>query len=255
VRAFHRAHGENPPDTGLALDVLQGYRRMRASAGIVDGEGAPPIRLHTLEQLLAVCDPETKAGIRDRALLTLGFALMARRSELAGLDFTDLVDVDRGLEVMIRRSKTDQVGQGAKVAVPRWPAEMVACPVRAVEAYRTMLAGAGITSGPFFRSVDKHGRVNGEPGRAGPPGLRMDPSTVELVIARAALRAEIAGGEKLRPHSLRSGGASEAYEAGADILAIARHGRWKDNSPVVFRYIREVDRWKHNPMDLIGASG
>lgn len=256
VRRFHNTHVQNPPDRTAANVVVQGHARLRARDGKVDGQGAKAIRLPTLEKLVEACDLATVAGVRDRALLTLGLAMMARRSELAGLDFEDITPVAGGLDVLVRRSKTDQTGRGAKVAIPRWPELQHLCPVTALEAYMAALAPRGITTGPLFRGVDKHGRVNGEPGWTGHGGGRgpgrMDPATLELVIARAAVRARLADAPDLKPHGLRAGGATEAYAAGADILAIARHGRWADRSTVVFQYIRDVDRWARNPMDLVG---
>jgi hypothetical protein len=91
--------------------------------------------------------------MRDRALLLLGSALAARRSELVALDVADLEECPEGLRVTIRRSKTDQEGAGAVVAVCHGS---IACPVAAV---RDWLTGAGIAKGPVFRRVGKGGKA------------------------------------------------------------------------------------------------
>jgi integrase len=86
----------------------------------------------------------TLKGVRDRALLLLGFAGAFRRSELVALDVADLQETDDGFRVLIRRSKTDQEGHGATIAIVRGHH---ACPVKAVKAW---LSAAGITEGPLF---------------------------------------------------------------------------------------------------------
>jgi integrase len=98
--------------------------------------------------------PETLKGLRDRTLLLLGFAGAFRRSELVAFDVADLEFCDGGLRVHIRRSKSDQEGAGATIAIV---AGSIACPVQAV---RTWLDAAGITTGPVFRPVAKGSRIS-----------------------------------------------------------------------------------------------
>ncbi len=90
-------------------------------------------------------------------------------------------------------------------------------------------------------------------------GFTLNGEGVELAIARAAADAVALHGAELphdpgayKPHGLRAGGATSSYEAGADILSIARQGGWGDRSPVIFRYIREIDLKMRNPMRLVG---
>src|SRR4029077_2779181 len=104
-------------------------------------------------QMVALC-PDNMIGRRDRALLALGFAGAFRRSELCALQVDDLVEVPDGLRVLIRRSKTDQPGEGAEVAIPR------GYKLRPVEAVQTWLAAAEISAGPVFRAVARGGRVS-----------------------------------------------------------------------------------------------
>jgi integrase len=107
-------------------------------------------------------------GLRDRAILLLAFSLAARRSELVSLDVEDLEECPEGLRVRIRRSKTDQEGRGAVVAVCRGS---IACPVAAVLDY---VKAAGITSGPVFRPIRRGDHItrcaNDMQARQGPSG-------------------------------------------------------------------------------------
>jgi integrase len=99
--------------------------------------------------------PCSLLGVRDRALLLLGFAGAMRRSELVSLDVDDLARADEGLVIRIRKSKTDQVQAGRKVGIPYGTAKET-CPVRAIDAW---LEAAGIEEGPLFRPVNRHGQV------------------------------------------------------------------------------------------------
>lgn len=264
VKAFHIAGREGFPDTTLARGIIEGHEEIRRkNPKIKDNEGVPPIKLPTLLELIRACPVDTNAGLRDRALLGTAFVTMARRAELCALDHDDLVDVlsDDGLDdirVQFARTKTQKDGRTA--FLPTWSDYPECCPVRAVRAWRTRCHDLGITDGPFFRAVDQWDHVHGTAVYAGPPaskGVRLSVEALELVIARAALVAlgegiDIPNAAALRAHSLRAGGATSSYEYGADILAIARQGGWADNSPVIFRYIREVDLRKRNPMRLLG---
>lgn len=263
VRSFHDAAREPFPSTRPALGIIEGHgnRRARPDSGVKDDEGVPPIKLPTLLELIRACPVDTNAGLRDRALLSTGFTIMARRAELSIIDHDSVVALLEGdIRVTIRQTKTNRL-KGRVAYLPAWDDYPECCPVRAVQAWRSRCAELGITSGPFFRGVDKWDHVHGTAVYAGPPaaaGVRLSPQTVELVIARAALAAirdsgaEIPNAAALRAHSLRAGGVTSGYEAGADILSLSRQGGWADNSPVIFRYIREVDLQQRNPMRLVG---
>jgi hypothetical protein len=258
VRSLHEVLGYNPPPTKLTLKTIRGHEMTRANDKThtyTDGQGAPPVKLPLLREMVAACDLNTLAGIRDRAILCAGLAMMARRRVLANLDIENLKDVGAGLEVFVRRDKTDQTGKGRTVKLPWWPAHPDLCPVTALKAWRSALAELGVSDGPLFRAVDRHGHLNGSELWAGRRGLtvRMDPVIVEMVVQRCAVAALVANASDYTGHSLRAGGATVAYEAGADILAIARHGGWGDRSPVVFTYIRDPEDWLRNPMLLVGA--
>ena len=106
--------------------------------------------------------PAGLIGLRDRALLLLGFAGAFRRSELVALDVADLAENETGLLVTIRGSKTDQERQGETIAIARG---RMACPVQAL---REWLDAAGIEAGPIFRPIDKGSTVRTSALHAGP---------------------------------------------------------------------------------------
>lgn len=255
VRALHVACGENPPDRELARGQIEAHTNRRsADREIHDGVGSPAVDLPTFTDLVAACPADTNAGLRDRAMLTLGLNIMARRSELCILDLNDItVDRDGWLSVYVHHTKT---GKPRTATVPAWDSMPELCPKRAWLAWRRRLDELGVTSGPAFRAVDRWDHVQGAGPWAGRAelGSRLDGATLEHIVARAALRAAVSNADDLSPHGvLRRTGATLAYASGSDILAIARQGGWDERSPVVFRYIDTVDLKKRNPMLLVAA--
>jgi integrase len=251
IRAIHaeRGYDEQPP-VRPARAVLRAYRRDWADDGNRVRK-ATPAKVDALRAMTDTCDPATPGGVRDRAILLLGFGLMARRSELAGLDIADVRPGKEGLDVFIKRSKTDQDARGREVPVLTG-AHPETCPVRAAQEWIALLAGRGITEGALFRPVDRHGRIGDEAGAAGRPRQRLTGHAVAAIIRRHAIAAGLPDPSGYRGHSLRSGGASSAYESGAPVAGIAGHGRWAENSPVVLGYVRAVDKWKNHPMRGVG---
>ncbi|HTU03549.1 MAG TPA: site-specific integrase [Candidatus Sulfotelmatobacter sp.] len=251
IRAIHAERGyDDQPGVRPSRRVLRAYRRQWSDAGNRVRK-ATPVMVDSLRAMMDTCDPDTPAGVRDRAILLLGFALMARRSELAGLDIGDVQPGQEGLDVTIKMSKTDQEAKGQEVPVLTGQ-HPETCPVRATQAWITLLAERGITSGPLFRPVDRHGRIGNEPEAAGKPRDRLTGRAVAEIVRRHALAAGLKDASKYKGHSLRSGGASAAYATGAPVSGIAGHGRWAENSPVVLGYVRQVDKWKNHPMRGVG---
>lgn len=241
IRTVHRLAGfEHQPDTTAARLVLRSHRRDRAKDGKRTRK-APPVVLDALRAMVEASDPDTAAGLRDRLLLVFGFALMGRRSELASLNLDDVRETPDGLEILIRQSKTDQDAVGEEVAVPRGQ-HAVTDPVRLLAAWRALLAEHGVTGGRLLRSVDRHGRI----------GEAISVDGINRAVRTAAVRAKLPDAESYTAHSLRAGGATASYKAGASVSVIAKHGRWAEGSPVVLGYIRAVDRWTDNPMKGVG---
>lgn len=250
IRSKHRRAGHRgEPDTEATLQLVRAYKREWAQQGHRVRK-ATPILLDSLRAMVDTCDPDTLIGKRDRALLLLGFNMMARRSELSGLDIGDVQEVpDEGLNAYIRSSKTDQAAEGVEVPVP-YGQHAETCAVRSVRAWKEALAEHGITNGALFRPIDRHGRLPHEAKAAGRTATRLSGKSVAEVIRR---RGKLAGLEgNFTGHSLRSGAATAAYSANNPVSAIAEQGRWSPNSPVVLGYIRSVDKWKNNPMKGIG---
>jgi integrase len=153
------------------------------------------------------------ADIRDRALLLVGFAGCLRRSELVGLDVTDVTTTADGLVLAIRTSKTDQESAGALVGIA-YGSYRPTCPVRA---WQDWLTAAGLVAGPAFRAVNRHGTVSGG---------RLDPGSVARIVQRRVAAAGLDPAD-FAGHSLRSGFATAAARAGVADRAIMRQGRWR----------------------------
>jgi site-specific recombinase XerD len=252
VRVIHKLSGESAPDTLPALGVLKTYRNERADAGLANGRQATALSREHLKHIVDALDTGTIIDQRDRTIIVLGWAMMARRSELITLNISDVTEVGAGLDVLIRKAKADQKAEGRKIAIPH-AADSAICPVRLTKDWIALLADRGITDGPLFRRVNSAGRIAGEwpaivfAGRHGSADGRLTGAGIWRVIKKATERAGL-DDEGIQAHSLRAGGATGAYLAGADLLTIGRHGGWADGSAVVNRYIRDVDRWQKNPM-------
>lgn len=243
VRTAHRTagYGRRYPDNEEALAILRDHRRRRAENGQRQRKATPAV-VDVIRALVDTCDTSTPAGLRDRALFVLGFATMARRSELSALQISDLRETSDGLEVLIRKSKTDRDARGVEVAVP-YGTHPRTCPVRTVRAYRDALAAHGVTAGPLFRPINRHGHLSDR---------ALSGQGINTAVRRAAAHAGLPHADTYGAHSLRAGGATAAYRHGAGVADIARQGRWNEKSPVLLGYIRAVDRWKDNPMRGIG---
>lgn len=181
--------------------------------------------------------PEGLLGDRDRALLLVGFAGALRRSELVGFNVEDVKFEQAGMVLTIRRSKTDQEGQGQQIAIP-YGRHATTCPVRALQAW---LEAAGIASGPIFRAVNRHGHV-----AAG----RLSDKAVALVVKRAALAAGL-DPANYAGHSLRSGMATSAARAGADERSIMNQTRHRSVA-MVRRYIQRGQLFADNAAGQLG---
>ncbi|MBP2478202.1 integrase [Crossiella equi] len=239
VSVRHDAAELPKPNTKGALLVLRSLRRERADAGQRTKQ-APPLTVEMLRKLIDATDTDSPTGKRDRLLLVLGLVMMSRRSELSALWIEDVTETENGLEVLVRRSKTDQDAMGEVVPVPRG-SHPHSDPVRLLRAWLAVLAKKEITTGPLLRSIDRHGKI-------GTGQLTTD--SISRIVQRLAVRAGLPDAQRYTAHSLRAGGATAAYKAGAPVSAIKKQGRWK--SDVVNEYIRVTDRWRDHPMTDIG---
>jgi integrase len=176
--------------------------------------------------MAALADADLK-GLRDRAILLLGFAGAFRRSELVALDVGDLEFCYGGLRVQIRRSKTDQEGAGHTIAIV--PGS-IACPVRAVRAW---LEASKITAGPLFRPIAKGGRIGTE---------RLADYTVVRVVKASARRVGL-DPKLFAGHSLRSGFLTSAAGRGASIFKMMDVSRHK-SMDTLRGYVRDAELFR-----------
>ena len=197
IVAMHRTHKLAKPVSEDIRQVLHGWKREHGSK--VDSKSAlTPVHIRAMVKAL----PKTEMGLRDRAILTFGFATGLRRSDLARLDMRDLTFTSRGIRVFIRRGKTDQLGRGREIGVFPGKREH-SDPVRWLERY---IAERGTWAGPLFVQMRK--------GRAHQLGKeRLAPESIGDIVQRAAaligLDAALFGA-----HSLRAGCVTTAIENG-----------------------------------------
>lgn len=225
IRLMHvGARHPSPHDAIEVAEVLRGIRRAwkrppQQKAPAVDEE---------LKRMVDAVEPETLRGLRDRALLLLGFAGALRRSELVALDAEDLMARPEGLAILIASSKTDQEGEGAVIAIPRVPHSPY-CPVQAVLDWQVV---AGITTGPLFRRLNRGDRV----GRS-----RLTAQSVALIIKALATRVGLEAA-RYAGHSLRSGFLTSAARQRASIFKMADQSRHK-SLDVLREYVRNEERF------------
>ncbi len=213
VAAISRKHKEqsnvlNPVRDSTFRLLLSGLRR---------GNRTPQVQkkallVADLVEILGQIDTDTPQGLRDRALLLIGFAGALRRSELVALDRDDIQIRQEGLVITIRHSKMDQEGRGQEVAIPRGRRPST-CPVSNLEAW---LAELGAQKGPIFVRVRRHGVITQE---------RLSGSAVAVLVKRYVGHAGFESME-FSGHSLRAGLATSAAMAGQSdrqIMAQTRH--------------------------------
>ena len=219
----HRADGGS-----VVTDVLAGIRRSRT--GGPDRKAAADADV--IMRLLWSIEGDGLAALRDRAVIAFGMAMAARRSELVALDVADLAWEEKGLRVTVRRSKTDQDGEGATVAVPEGRR------LTPLAHLRAWLDAAGITEGPVFRPLWKGGRVR--------PARLSDHAVARIVQARALAAgldpARYAG------HSLRAGFVTAAARNGADVWKIQQVSRHK-SMQVLAGYVRDAHLFEDHAGD------
>lgn len=226
--AIGRAHAAlgwpNPCRSELVRTTLRGIWRIH---GRPQRQVQPALR----EDVLAML-PHMQGirGIRDRALILIGFAGAFRRSELVALQYEDIAFVKEGLTLTITRSKTDQIGKGRKVGVPY--ARSHACPVKALTAW---LALARIDSGPVFRIVRKGGAIG---------TVALSAQSVATVVKEYAARAGLPA-DQYAGHSLRAGLITSAAKAGVSSWKIREQTGHKSDA-MLQRYIRDADIFDGN---------
>ena len=205
------------------IENIMGIKRRKGSYQ----NGKKPILINNLKAIINKIDeinqPEKKK-FRDKALILIGFSGGFRRSELVNIDYEDLEFVNEGVKIFIKRSKTDQSGEGMIKAIPYFD-NKVFCPV---EKLKDWINFSEIISGKVFAISDK---------------------SVALIIKKYALLSGL-DPNKYAAHSLRSGFATSAAEFGAEernIMAMTGH----KTTQMVRRYIQEANLFKNNALNKI----
>lgn len=233
IAKAHQAVGFDSPASLKHAAVAEVWGGVRRVKGVAQTVKAPAV-VDTLRAMLGQV-PDNRQGLRDRALLLLGFAGAFRRSELVGLMVAD-VDIQRdGLVVSLRRSKTDQQGQGRKVGIP-YGSRPETCPVRAVQGWLE----AARPAGPLFCSINRHGQV----------GAALTAQSVALVVKRHTAAAGLDAAQ-FSGHSLRAGLATAAAVAGVSERAIMNQTGHR-SAAMVRRYIRDGNLFRENAAAGVG---
>jgi integrase len=208
-----------------------------------------PLRLAALRAMLEATPEDDLLAVRDRAILLLGFAGGMRRSEISTLDVTDLSFVDQGVDILLRKSKTDQEGHGRTIGIPKGR-HPETCPVIALQ--RWLFLAALEQAGPLFPRIVPNGRpASRRPDNKGTLAKgRLSPQGIARVVQRAVARIGL-DPKDFAGHSLRSGFATEAAAQGASERAIMRQTGHK-SLEMVRRYIREGDRYRDNAASYLG---
>jgi integrase len=231
--AIHQAHTEqglmSPVMDRLVKRTMQGIRR---TFGVAQRRVKALVKTDLLEMLVMVNRQKPLKAARDRALLLVGFAGALRRSELVAIQCVDITHFEAGLEILLRRSKTDQEGVGRTVWIPH-AKDAERCPVAALDEWLTL---SGIDRGPVFRWVSRHGNLVGTKG--------LTSQSVALVVKRSVKRVHGATATKsVSGHSLRAGYCTEAALVGMAPWQIREQTGHKSDVTLA-KYIRQVSKRK-----------
>ncbi len=219
----------------VIIENLMGIKRKKGSIQT----GKKPILINHLKQIIDVIDYQKNEEIkklRDKTLILVGFGGGFRRTELISIDHEDLDFVEEGVKITLKRSKTDQFGEGFVKGLPYFNNENY-CPVTSLKNWIKL---SKIKNGPIFRRFAKGSILTNH---------RLTDQTVVLIIKNCLNLAGIEN-KNFSGHSLRSGFATVAAESGADersIMAMTGH----KTTQMVRRYIREANIFKNNALDKI----
>jgi len=207
----------------VIIENLMGIKRRNGS----NQKGKKPLLINDLKKIINSIHQSNEKSlkkVRDKALVLIGFSGGFRRSELVSLEFEDVEFVSEGVKIFVKRSKTDQSGEGMTKAIPYFDNHDF-CPVLALKNWMELV---DIKNGKIFNISDKN---------------------VALIIKKYANYAGL-DSNKYAGHSLRSGFATSTAESGADernIMAMTGH----KSTEMVRRYIKEANLFKNNALNKI----
>ena len=219
----------------IIVENLMGIKRRKGTVQ----KGKKPILINDLKKILKVIDEQNIQDIkklRDKSIILIGFSGGFRRNEIVSLDYEDLDFVHEGLKITVKRSKTDQFGEGSIKALPYFE-DSVYCPVTILQRWLNI---SKISKGSLFRRFSKGSKLTND---------RLTDQTVALLIKDYLNIAGI-DSKNYSGHSLRSGFATTAAESGAEersIMAMTGH----KSTEMVRRYIKEANLFKNNALRKI----
>ena len=217
------------------IENIMGIKRRKGSAQLAK----KPILISSLKRIINAIDEQDKEEIkkfRDRSIILIGFSGGFRRNEIVSLDYDDLDFVPEGLKINLRRSKTDQFGEGFTKALPYFDNSQY-CPVASLKKWIEI---SKIKSGAVFRRFSRGSRLSEN---------RLSDQTVALLI-KEYLKLTGIDSKNYSGHSLRSGFATSAAESGVEersIMAMTGH----KSTEMVRRYIKEANLFKNNALNKI----
>tara|TARA_B110000027_G_scaffold131737_1_gene156570 strand:+ start:42 stop:1001 length:960 start_codon:yes stop_codon:yes gene_type:complete len=217
------------------IENIMGIKRRKGSIQ----KGKKPILINSLKSIINVIDKKNKEEIkrsRDRTIILIGFSGGFRRNEIVSLDYDDLDFVEEGLKINLKRSKTDQFGEGFTKALPYFDNTKY-CPVVSLKKWIEI---SKITKGAVFRPISKGSKLSEN---------RLTDQTVALLLKKY-LNLIGVDSKNYSGHSLRSGFATSAAESGAEersIMSMTGH----KSVEMVRRYIKEANLFKNNPLNNI----
>jgi site-specific recombinase XerD len=207
----------------IIIENLMGIKRINGS----NQKGKKPLLISDLKELIKAIHQSKEKNLRkkrDKALLLIGFSGGFRRTELVDIEYEDIEFVTEGVKIFVKRSKTDQSGEGMTKAIPYFDNENF-CPVKAL---KNWIGVSDLKNGKIFNISDKG---------------------VALIIKKYANYAGL-DSHRYAGHSLRSGFATSTAESGADernIMAMTGH----KSTEMVRRYIKEANLFKNNALNKI----
>jgi site-specific recombinase XerD len=219
----------------LIIENIMGIKRRKGSAQ----NGKKPLLINNLKVLIKAINRSDLNPIikfRDRTIVLIGFSGGFRRNEIVSLNYDDIEFVNEGMKINLRRSKTDQYGEGFLKGIPYFD-NPVYCPVISMQNW---LKISKIDSGSLFRRFSKGAKLT---------EIRLTDQTVALIIKKYLQLAGI-DSKNYSGHSLRSGFATSAADAGAEersIMAMTGH----KSTEMVRRYIKEANVFKNNALNNI----
>ena len=207
----------------LIIENLLGIKRVKGS----NQRAKKPILINDLRKIINVINNqkiEQTRKLRDKALILIGFAGGFRRSELVAIEHDDIEFVREGVKIFVKKSKTDQIGEGMTKAIPYFD-KLLYCPVAHLQEW-------------ILNKQNRKDRV-----------FPISDKSVALIIKKYAKLAGFDPNE-YAGHSLRSGFATSTAESGAEernIMAMTGH----KTTQMVRRYIQEGNLFKNNALNKI----